>query len=182
MRKLDWRALLRYESGSVLMIVFGLLLTLRPDYASGMVSAMVGWVLIGLGVAAMVLGILGKTGMESVVSGVVLLLVGKWLHGNPLMIASAMGILLGILALSQGWRELKNTGVTRRNGGFWIVGAVLAIVEILTGIRLILSPLLASRLVLRVGGVVMVICGLGNLSTFSRSRKYLNDSKIIDAE
>ena len=50
MRNFDWRSLLRYESGSVLMVIFGVLLTFKPDFASGMVSAVVGWVLWQLGI------------------------------------------------------------------------------------------------------------------------------------
>ena len=111
-----------------------------------------------------------------------MLLAGSWFHRNPLMIASAIGVLLGILVLSQGVREAKSAGRSKRNGGFWIFGAVLAAVEIAIGIRLILSPMLLSRVVLRVCGIIMVICGVCNLTAFGGERKYLNDSKIIDAE
>lgn len=182
MKNFDWRELLRKESGSALMIIFGVLLTFKPDFASGMVSAVLGWVLIGLGAASVVMGLVGKLGLGPVVSGAVMLLTGNWFHRNPLMIASAFGVLMGILVLSQGLREAANAGRSKRLGGFWIFGTVLAVVEILTGIRLILSPLLVSRLVLRVSGILMVVCGACNLMAFGRTRKYCTDSKIIDAE
>lgn len=182
MKDFDWRGLLRYESGSVLMIVFGVLLTFKPDLASGMLSAVLGWILIGLGVSAIVMGFVAKLGLGPIISGAGMLLVGNWFHRNPLMIASAFGMVMGIVALSQGLREAKNAGRTKRLGGFWIFGVVLAVVEILTGIRLILSPMLASRLVLSVCGIIMVICGVCNLTAYGRSRKYLNDSRIIDAD
>lgn len=182
MRDFDWRELLRYESGSVLMVIFGVVLTFKPDFASGMVSAVLGWVLIALGVAAMVSGFVGKLGLGPIATGVLMLLTGSWFHRNPLMIASAIGTLLGILVLSQGWREARNSSRTKRAGGFWILGACLAVVEILIGIRLILSPLLVSRLVLSVCGIIMAVCGVCNLTAFGRSRKYIQDSNIIDAE
>lgn len=182
MRNFDWRSLLRYESGSVLMVIFGVLLTFKPDFASGMVSAVLGWILIILGVAAMLAGFVGRLGLGPVVTGVLMLLAGSWLHRNPLMIASAIGTLLGILVLSQGWQEVRNVRRTRRAGGFWSFGAALAVVELVVGIRLILSPLLVSRLVLRVCGIIMVICGVCNLTAFGRNRKYLTDSRIIDAD
>lgn len=182
MKGFDWKGLLKYESGSVLMVVFGVLLTFKPDLASGMVSAVLGWVLIGMGVASMVMGFVGKLGLGPIVSGALMLLTGNWFHRNPLMIASVIGILLGILVLSQGLGEARNAGWTKRNGGFWIFGAVLAVVEILTGIRLIFSPLLVSRLVMRLIGIVMAVCGVCNLTAFGRSRNYLTNSNIIDAE
>lgn len=182
MRAFDWRSLLRYESGSVLMVIFGVVLTFKPDFASEMVSAVLGWVLIALGVAAMVVGFVGKLGLGTIVSGVLMLLTGSWFHRNPLMIASAIGTLLGVLVLSQGWREARNSSRAKRAGGFWIPGAILAVVEIVIGIRLILSPLLVSRLVLSVCGIIMAVCGVCNLTAFGRSRKYISDSNIIDAE
>lgn len=182
MRNFDWRSLFRNEGGSVLMIIFGLMLTVIPDLASGMLSAVLGWGLIAAGVAAIVVGFVGKLGLGPVVSGAVLLLAGSWLHRNPLMIASVFGLLMGAVVLSQGWREMKNAGRIKRAGGFWILSAVLAVVEIITGIRLIASPLLISRLVLRVCGILMIVCGACNLTAFGRNRKYLNDSKIIDAD
>lgn len=182
MRNYDWRGLLRNESGSVLMVIFGVILTFKPDLASGVVSAVLGWVLIALGVAALIAGFVGKLGAGTIVAGVLMLLTGSWFHRNPLMIASAIGTLLGILVLSQGWREMRSSGRTKRAGGFWVFGAVLAVVEIIVGIRLILSPLLVSRLVLSVCGIIMVICGVCNLTAYGRSSKYLYDSNIIDAE
>ena len=182
MRNFDWRSLLRHESGSVLMVIFGVILTFKPDFASEMVSAVLGWLIIAMGVIALVVGFVGKLGLGSIVSGGLMLLVGNWFHRNPLMIASAVGVLLGFLVLSQGWRELWSAGRSKRAGGFWIFGAVLAVVEIAIGIRLILSPMLVSRVVLSVCGIILVICGVCNLTAFGRSRAYLNDGGIIDAE
>lgn len=182
MKAFDWRELLRYESGSVLMVIFGVLLTFKPDFASGMVSAVLGWMLIAMGVAALVAGFVGRLGLGTIISGVLMLLTGSWFHRNPLMIASAIGLLLGILMLSQGWRELRNSTRTKRAGGFWIFDAILAVVEIAIGIRLILSPLLVSRVVLSVCGIIMAVCGVCNLTAFGQSRKYIQDSNIIDAE
>ena len=93
MNKFDWRGLLRNEGGSVLMIVFGVLLAMKPDLASTAVSALIGWVLILMGVALLLVGFLGRTGMGTIASGAVLLLVGNWFHRNPLMIASVLGFL-----------------------------------------------------------------------------------------
>lgn len=183
MRNFDWRSLLRYESGSVLMVIFGVLLTFKPDFASGMVSAVVGWVLIALGVTALITGFVGKLGAGPIVSGVLMLLAGSWFHRNPLMIASAIGVLLGILVLSQGVREAKSAGRSKRNGGFWIFGAVLAAVEIAIGIRLILSPMLLSRVVLTVAGIAMVVCGVCNLVAYQKNTRYIPDAgHIVDAD
>ena len=100
MRDFNWKDLLRYESGSILMILCGVILTIKPDTASALISAVIGWLLIAAGVAALIAGFAGGFGTGSVVTGAVLLIAGAWLHRNPLMIASVLGVVLGLLVLS----------------------------------------------------------------------------------
>lgn len=183
MRNFDWKSLLRYESGSVLMIVFGVLLTMKPDFASAAVSAVLGWGLILGGVALLLAGFVGKMGAGPIVGGAVLLIAGSWLHRNPLMIASVVGMVLGILVLSQGISAMGDAQRTKRGGGFWIPGAVLSVLEVVIGIRLILSPLSVSRLVLSIVGIIMAVCGACNLVAHHKSIRYIPDQDgIIDAD
>ena len=94
-----------------------------------------------------------------------------------------LGLILGVVAVRQGWRGAKNVQRTKRSGGMWIPGAVLAALELLVGIRLILSPLSVSRLVLTVAGIALVACGAWELITRYRSQKYIpGDHHIIDAD
>lgn len=182
MRNLDFKDILRRESGSILTILGGVLLVLRPDTASALLSAVAGWALIAVGVAALIAGFTGSSG-GSVVTGAVLLLAGAWLHRNPLMIASVLGFVVGFLVLRQGLRAMKDAQRSKRGGGFWIPGAVLAVLEALVGIRLILSPLSVSRLVLTIGGVALIIIGACNLVTHYRATRYIPESGgIIDAD
>ena len=183
MRNLDWNDLLRREGGSILTILCGVILVLKPDTASALLAAVAGWALIAVGVAALIAGFAGDFGAGSVVTGAVLLLAGAWLHRNPLMIASVLGFVVGFLVLRQGIRAMKNAQYSKRNGGLWIPGAVLAVVEALIGVRLMLSPLSISRLVLSIVGVVLIVIGVCNLVAHYRSVRYIPKSGgIIDAD
>ena len=183
MRNLDWKDLLRQEGGSILTILCGVILVLKPDTASALLAAVAGWALIAVGVAALIAGFAGDFGTGSVVTGAVLLLAGAWLHRNPLMIASVLGFVVGFLVLRQGIRAMKNAQRSKRNGGLWIPGAVLAVVEALIGVRLMLSPLTISRLVLSIGGVVLIVIGACNLVAHYRSIRYIPEpGGIIDAD
>lgn len=183
MKDFDWRGLLRYEGGSVLMIVFGVLLTVKPDLASAAVSAVAGWALIAVGVAFLVAGLTGGVRGGRIACGALLLMAGSWLHRNPLMIASVIGVGLGLLVLSQGWEAAKVAQWTKRGGGMWIPAAVLAVLELLVGARLILSPLSLSRLVLSIAGIVMLVCGVCNVVAHYKNVKYIPEaSGIIDAD
>lgn len=178
-----WQDLLRREGGSILMTVFGLLLALVPDLASAALSAAAGWILIAAGVAALIVGFVGTRSPGSILFGALLLLAGRWLHRSPLMITSVIGVVLGLLVLSQGLRTARKAGWTRRAGGFWIPGTVLAAAELLVGLRLIFTPVSASRLVLRIAGILMAICGGCALAAAYRGTRHMDgDSRIIDAD
>jgi uncharacterized membrane protein HdeD (DUF308 family) len=99
------------------------------------------------------------------------------------MIASMLGFVVGFLVLRQGIRAMKNAQRSKRNGGLWIPSAVLAVVEALIGLRLMLSPLSISRLVLSIGGVVLIVIGVCNLVAHYRSDRYIPEpGGIIDAD
>ena len=92
-------------------------------------------------------------------------------------------LLLGVLALRQGWNGVTRAKWIKRSGGFWVPGMVLAVLELIVGVRLILSPMSVSRLVLTIAGIVMVLCGAAELAGSIRGRKYIpGDSRIIDAD
>ena len=98
MKKIDWRSLLKDQTGAVLMILCGVVLAISPDSASVLLSGAAGWLLIAAGVALLVMGFVGGVQMGAIVPGAVLLLAGAWLHRHPMMIASVLGLILGIVA------------------------------------------------------------------------------------
>lgn len=179
----DWKQFLRTQSGSLLMIVCGAVLAVKPDSASMVLSAVLGWIAIAAGVALIVAGFLEGRQIRMIANGVFWLMVGSLIHRHPLIIASMLGVLLGILVLSQGIRTAKTAGKARRRGNGWIVVTVLAVVQLLVGIRLLFSPLSISRLVLSAAGIVMVICGVCAMVADRREvTKVPGKSRIIDAD
>lgn len=183
MNGINWRSGRRSQGGSVLMIVCGALLALNPDSASALVSAILGWALIVMGVMLIVGGFLSGREWGAIFQGALFLVCGSWLHRSPLMIASVLGLILGVVAVRQGWRAAKNAQRTKRSGGAWIPGTVLAAVELLVGVRLILSPLSVSRLVLTVAGIAMAACGIWDLIDQHRARRRIPGTEhIVDAD
>ena len=183
LKNFDWRSMLRCESGSVLMIVFGALLAMNPDIASAMVSTVLGWVIIAAGVAMLISGFTNRWDLGSILIGALLLIAGSWLHRHPMMIASVLGVVLGIVVLRQGWQAGQDAQRIKHGGGMWIPGAMLAVAQLLVGIRLIFSPLSISRLVLTLAGIAMVVCGVCNLVAYHKSTQYIPGAgHIIDAD
>ena len=144
MKGINWKFKNRSNLGSILMIVFGAVLVMNPDSASALVSAILGWGLLVVGVALVIGGFVDGRAGCSIGQGLLFVVVSSWLRRNPLMIAKVVGVLLGLTAVQHGWRALENAQRSKRNGGFWIPGAVLAAVELLVGVRLIFSPLMMT--------------------------------------
>ena len=94
-----------------------------------------------------------------------------------------LGIVLGLTALSQGWKKGKRAMRLKMYGSFWLWDAGMAALELLAGLVLILTPLSLSRAVVTVAGIFMVVCGvLDLLSTRKNGGGPGNYSNIIDAE
>ena len=182
MRKFDWQSLLRFQGGALLMIVCGGILALCPDSASVLISAVLGWLLIAVGVMLLLAGILGGIAVMSIIQGAVLIVAGAWLHRHPLMIASVLGIVLGLTALSQGIKKGKRAMRLKLYGSFWIWDAGMAAMELLAGLVLILTPLSLSRAVVTVAGIFMVVCGVLDLLSTRKNDGPGSYSNIIDAE
>lgn len=183
MSGINWKGMNRSQGGSVLMIVCGAILALSPDSASALLSVVLGWGLIVVGVMLIVGGFLSGREWGSIGQGALFLICGSWLHRNPLMIASVLGLVLGVVAVRRGWSGAKNAQTIKRCGGIWIPDAVLAALELIVGVRLIFSPLSVSRVVLTLAGIAMVACGAWELISRYRGRKYITrDSGIIDAD
>lgn len=181
MKSINWKNLFRMEIGSIIMILFGAVMVCNPDFGSATVSKVLGWILVGAGAAGLLINVLGKLGAGGIVGSAVTLCVGIYLLKNPLMLASLLGVLLGVLLASQGLGALRDALRLKHGGSTWIPGAVLAAFMLLCGVRLILSPLTTSRLVMTVVGIIMIVCGVGNLIGRFRANKYIpGDDKIID--
>ena len=183
MKGINWKSMHRSNLGSILMIVFGAVLVMNPDSASALVSAILGWGLLVVGVALVIGGFLDGRDGGSIGQGLLFAVVSSWLRRNPLMIAKVVGVLLGLTAVQHGWRALENAQRSKRNGGFWVPGAVVAAVELLVGVRLIFSPLSVSRVVLTLAGIAMAACGIWELISRRREKKYIPGTpNIIDAD
>lgn len=192
MNQLNLKKLFRFEVGSVFLILFGGILLLNPDFGSAAVSAILGWVLVVGGAAGLLIGVLSWPGLgfAELAGSIILLGGGIYLLRNPLMLASLMGILLGLLLLSQGIGALRDALQVKRYGGRYQLSLILGIGMSALGAYLILSPMATSRFVMTIAGLIMVACGITNLISHRRADKYITGSRkkiignpdIIDAD
>lgn len=177
--------LLKTLVDSALLVALGVLLLLRPDFATTTMASIIGWVLLGGGAILIAITILNwdVMGVLELVAGIAAASVGLFIVIAPHFLADAFGVLIGIYLGFQAISTLV-IGLRQRRAGraFWptlILGLVLLGLTLL----LILVPLNASRFLVQVIGLLMGLSGLAYLvlrSTFYLSRPQKNLS-IVEA-
>lgn len=180
MKKYDFPTLLNTFAVPGLQIVLGGIMLLNPDSATTLIARILGWVLViagGLSAAPMLSGKQEGSKQKRFLSVTVLAL-GIWLLCNPMLLASALGRLLGILLLINNGRRVLD---------FWNHKQPLPLVDCVcagVGLLLVLVPLSASRMAISLVGLVLVAIGVAEGIDRLNGRKYLesgDDPNIIDA-
>ena len=173
MKKNSFMDLLVPLASPVAVILLGLLLVVNPDSASILSARIVGWVLtivgIGFGVAAIVDR---NRVIRKGTFAVLFACVGGTLTANPLLLASFIGRIIGLLIAARGIRDLT-MGYSR----------ILALITTAVGAVLVVLPMTTSRLVFSLCGLVVLFIGIGMLLDRLKQRKRLSggNSNIIDA-
>lgn len=159
----------------VLIIVLGIVLFFRPDTFSALVAKTIGSLLVISGIFFGASAVFSKTNLLSkVVSCLACVIIGGWLLKNPLRLAAVFGQISGILIALRGVKDIRTASVAGH-------GTLFAVITIVVGILLLITPLSASRLVLGLCGVVVTLFGIFMLIDRLKYRDYLNGSgDIID--
>lgn len=177
MKKQDILPLVKMLLAPVLVIVLGLILIVNPDSASALISKILGWVIILVGIAFGLSAIFNESGrIGKAICAVALAVVGGWLVQNPLALAAWIGRIIGVLLVIDGVEDIIEL---RRQGASFLLPLIITIV----GAVLILMPMTTSRVVFSLCGVVVLLIGIGMLIERLKGKKRLNGPKddIIDA-
>jgi len=155
----------------VTMIVLGSVLLFSPDTASALISKIIGWILTTAGVVIGISALFSQRKAGKIFWALACLSIGGVLAAKPLLLAKNIGRFLGILLAIEG-------GDTLRNGSKLLGGVIL-----LAALGLIFAPMSASRLVLSLCGLVVLVIGVATLLDQLRGPKRLKGKKddIIDA-
>ncbi len=182
------KTLSRARWGSIALMVSGLVLVFFPDFGSRTVASVVAWLMMIVGTAGLLIGVLSWPlfGIGTLAGSGITLMIGFYILRNPLALASILGVLLGVLLTVQGLGALGDALRLRRNGQIWVFGMVWAGLTLAMGIILIFSPMTTSRIVMTIVGLIMIVCGGGNLYTHFKAKSHIEPRKgggrIIDAD
>ena len=173
MKNSPFLSLVRRIAVPVAVMVFGLILLVNPDSASGLLGRLLGWCLVLGGLCFLGGALTGGGTAGKVLSGLVCLALGFWLLRNPMALARGVGRFLGILLAIRGVQEC----VRSASGGGKALGGIMAAL----GAVLILLPMTTSRLVFSLCGGAVLAVGVGMLINRLREDRGGDDPNIIDA-
>lgn len=160
----------------VLVILGGLILVFNPDSLSVLLSRILGWGLLVVGIGWGILQIIAHAKLSQFLGAAVCILLGLWLVNDPLLLAKSIGRVVGLLLIFRGAHMMTLSDSTLEK--------VLAILTILFGAIMLLMPMTTSRLAIILMGLTVVIVGITMLIEEIRGgRKRLGsgDDNIIDA-
>ena len=181
-------ALMRAIWGALLQLLLGVILLLNPDLGSSVVSTVIGWVLIVVGLVGIAVCVIcwPELRLMPALVGIAGVALGIYILANPLALAKLFGWFVGIYLMVQGGSTLFQSRMLRKAGYHYLVGRIIGIVLLALGLLLVLCPLTAARWIMTVFGILLVGSGLVNLVIKLWAERKLGqpykDPNIIDAD
>lgn len=160
----------------VMLVGIGLVLLVNPDAATVLVTRVLAWILMGVGVLSIAYTVItwpvGR--VQGILWAAITLVLGGFLLANPLFLARNLSRFLGILLAGEAGASLYRGTASK----------TMCLITFGVGVVLVLSPMTASRLMFALCGLVLIAVGAGLIWDRFRCRKLDNgddDPNIIDA-
>lgn len=161
---------------SAILIVLGLLLTIRSDDTIVAISYLIGGAIIIIGVLAIIKFIrnLGKSFDNSfeIVYGIITIVFGILILSNPKMVATIIPFIIG------GWIVIKSSfkvayAIELKNRGSekWKPTLITSIISALVGVLIVFNPFKTSVLVFKIIGISILIYAILDLVSTVQIKK-----------
>lgn len=161
---------------SLLCVLLGLVLVLRPGLSVRIVCTAVGIVLILSGVTRIIDWFCARDGsmyaQMNLIFGIVLVVVGVWIVVKPDKVLAIIPIIVGIVIGMHGLNNLKQAiELWRDKYDKWWVAFILGALTVGLGVLLICRPFAAIDTVVMLIGFFMIYDGLSNIRIVTRIYK-----------
>ncbi len=180
-----------YSLGALACIVFGAALIIDPHIITDVLNTAVGVLLI----AWAAIGILGfiasrssdsddRRGVFSLVSNVIMLLLGVYVFVNPKLLETIVMAALGIYLLCSGIAKLASAlHIKKYSTDRWLLPLITAVISTVMGAFIIAAPTLISGSIMFLLGILLVIAGVVSfVSGFTAARELKKIMKELDPD
>jgi len=150
--------------GGVVAVILGVMILVWPGATLSVIAVLFGLYFLVGGIARIVRGIAmagGSAGVRvlNILLGVLLLVAGIVAIRNPIGSLAVLGMVIGISWLIEGVAALVETA---SDSSRWF-GILFAVISIVAGIVVLLSPVNSLGVLVVVGGVFLIVSGLVQL-------------------
>ncbi len=148
--------------GALSLMVLGILLIFESEATIVTISYIIGGILVAIGVLALLkfykeIKENDDTDME-LVYGIVCVVLGIIVIGNPKAIASVIPIVMGLLIiLSSGTKLQYSVELKKNNNNLWKSTMILSLVSTLCGVLLVFNPFKGAAFLTRIIGFLILL-------------------------
>lgn len=159
---------------AVLTLILGIILLFMPGMAIGTLLGILGWVLVITGVVSLLSVLLthgAMTGQGDLVLGLLELASGIVVLMRPDFLVSLLGILLGLLLVMHGARDIQSAREAKALGFDWKLSLGVGVVTVAMGAIVIFSPVSTARVLLQMTGAFLIVDAVGDLILIGMSSR-----------
>lgn len=166
---------------SVVTLIIGLVLLIKPLGAMTAVCSMVGVFLLVLGVFGLLNHFVFNAGMSSSFElgvNIIETLLGFYIVMNPGSIIEFIFLILAVVLFVHGFHDM-DTAMKMKKSGYhkWWGTFTIAVVTILLGVLALTKPFESTEILLRVVGASLVFDGATDLLVLHRTSKILQNAR-----
>ena len=160
--------------GFIVCIIFGVIICIWPGESLAMLCRLAGLVILICGIYYLVLGIRNENtagrNFQFVVA-VILIILGIWILMRPGTFVRLIPIIIGIVLVYHGVRDIYISCKTKQQDKKWWVEFLTAVISLVLGIFLIFRADAALKFWMVLMGIILIYDGISGLWVTVRAKK-----------
>ncbi len=158
---------------AVLTVLLGILLAVMPGMAIETLFLVVGWLLMISGIVSLLSALLLRgrpVGQGDLVLGLLEVASGLVVLMRPTFLVSVLGIVLGLVLVMHGARDIQSAREAKALGYPWKASLAVGLLTLVMGALVIINPFSTAKILLRVAGIFLILDGVGDLILIAKCR------------
>ncbi len=191
MKELFRKIKINYLTDTAISLIVGIVLLAMPGVTMALLCKVIGILLVVAGGALVISFFVNKSpapvASVMLLVGLLVLVLGLWIFGNPSFFISLIPVIAGIVILLNGIINLSSAlSLARYKYDKWWIALIFAGITILLALYLILNPMSAAATAVRIIGIVLIYDSISNLWIASRVHKFVKnveqEAEAIDTD
>lgn len=156
---------------SFLLLIFGIVLVVKPDDTVTFISNLVGVILLIIGLSSIIKYVRFLNDID-IIFGVVITVLGLVLLLNPVAVLSILPFVLGCYILINGITKLRYAfDIKKYKGKDYTNILIMSILTIICGLVLIIRPFSGVTFVVRIIGIILIVYSIIDIINYHSIKK-----------